>query len=76
MTAVAERVTTYADRRRRAAELAERYDFAREPLALYGAVAEAQERAFERARSDRPALKGSSSRSRPEATVPFRSSSR
>ena len=56
MSAVAERVTTYAERRRRAAELAERYDFAREPLALYGAVAEAQERAFERARADRPSV--------------------
>ncbi len=54
MSAVAERVTTYAERRRRAAELAERYDFAREALALYGAVAEAQERVFERARADRP----------------------
>lgn len=56
MSAVAERVTTYADRRCRAAELAERYDFAREPLRLYGAVAEAQERAFERARADRPSV--------------------
>ena len=54
MTAVAERVTTYAERRRRAAELAERYDFAREPLRLYGAVAEAQERVFEHARAERP----------------------
>lgn len=54
MSAVAERVTSYAVRRRRAVELAERYDFAREPLALYGAVAEAQERAFERASADRP----------------------
>jgi len=54
LSAVAERVTSYADRRRRAAELAERYDFAREPLALYAAVAEAQERAFERALTDRP----------------------
>jgi FdhE protein len=54
MTLVAERTISYADRRRRAAELAERYDFAREPLALYAAVAEAQERAFERARTDRP----------------------
>jgi FdhE protein len=53
LSAVAERVTSYADRRRRAAELAERFDFAREPLALYGAVAEAQERAFERAGADR-----------------------
>lgn len=56
MSAVAERVTSHGDRRRRAAELAERYDFAREPLALYGAVAEAQERAFERARADRPTV--------------------
>jgi len=56
LTAVAERVTTYADRRLRATELAERYDFAREPLALYGAVAEAQERVFERARADRPSV--------------------
>jgi formate dehydrogenase accessory protein FdhE len=56
LSAVAERVTTYADRRKRAAELAERYDFAREPLALYGAVAEAQERVFERARGDRPGV--------------------
>jgi FdhE protein len=58
VTAVAERVTVYADRRRRAAELAERYDFAREPLGLYGAVAEAQERAFEHARADRPSVDG------------------
>jgi FdhE protein len=56
LSAVAERVTSYADRRRRAAELAERYDFAREPLALYGAVAEAQERAFDRAGADRPSV--------------------
>jgi formate dehydrogenase accessory protein FdhE len=58
LSAVAERVTTYADRRQRAAELAERYDFAREPLTLYAAVAEAQERAFERARADRPNVDG------------------
>jgi FdhE protein len=56
LSAVAERVTTYADRRQRAAELAERYDFAREPLRLYAAVAEAEERAFERARADRPSV--------------------
>jgi formate dehydrogenase accessory protein FdhE len=56
LSAVAERVTSYADRRRRAAELAERYDFAREPLALYGAVAEAQGWVFERARADRPSV--------------------
>jgi FdhE protein len=56
LSTVAERVTTYAERRKRAAELAERFDFAREPLALYGAVAEAQERVFERARVDRPSV--------------------
>jgi FdhE protein len=54
MTAVAERTTVFAERRRRATELAGRYDFAREPLTLYGAVAEAQEHAFEGARVDRP----------------------
>ena len=54
MSAVAERVTTYAERGKRAAELAQRYDFAREPLALYAAVAEAQGWVFERARADRP----------------------
>jgi formate dehydrogenase maturation protein FdhE len=56
LSAVAERATTYAGRRKRAAELAERYDFAREPLALYAAVAEAQERVFEHARVDRPTV--------------------
>jgi formate dehydrogenase accessory protein FdhE len=54
LSAVAERVTSYAERRSRAAELAERYDFAREPLALYGAVAEAQGWVFDRARADQP----------------------
>jgi formate dehydrogenase maturation protein FdhE len=58
LSAVAERTTSYAERRKRAAELAERYDFAREPLLLYGAVAEAQERVFERARVDRPSVDG------------------
>jgi FdhE protein len=56
LSTVAERTTTYAERRKRAAELAARYDFAREPLALYGAVAEAQERVFERARADPPSV--------------------
>ena len=54
MTAVAERATTYAGRRKRAAALAERYDFAREALTLYAAVAQAQEYGFERARADQP----------------------
>jgi FdhE protein len=56
LSAVADRVTSYADRRLRAAELAERYDFVREPLELCAVVAEAQERAFERARADRPGV--------------------
>jgi formate dehydrogenase maturation protein FdhE len=56
LSAVAERTTSYAERRRRAAELAERYDFAREALALYGALAEAQGRVFERARADGPTV--------------------
>jgi FdhE protein len=55
-TVSVERATSFADRRKRAAELAERYDFAREPLALYGAVAEAQEWVFERARADKPSV--------------------
>ena len=58
MSAVAERATTYAQRRARAAELAERYDYAREALGLYGAVAEAQERISDRARADRPSVDG------------------
>jgi formate dehydrogenase maturation protein FdhE len=53
---VAERTASYAERRKRAAELTERYDFAREPLALYGVLVEAQERVFERARVDQPSV--------------------
>ncbi|HEV8228931.1 MAG TPA: hypothetical protein VGQ86_03155, partial [Candidatus Limnocylindria bacterium] len=56
MTAIAERVTIYAERRRRAEELAVRHDFAREPLRLYLALLDAQERAYERARADRPTV--------------------
>lgn len=55
---VADPTTAYADRRRRARELGARYDFAAEPLRLYLALVEAQERAYERARTDRPALLG------------------
>jgi FdhE protein len=44
------------DRRKRAEELSERHDFAREQLRLYLALLEGQERAFERARADRPAV--------------------
>lgn len=56
MTLLAEPTTTYAQRRERARELAARFGFAQQPLALYLAVVDAQERTFERARTDRPSL--------------------
>src|SRR5919201_5273918 len=46
--------TVFAQRRERARELGARFDFAQEPLRLYLALVDAQERAFERARADRP----------------------
>ena len=54
MTLLAEPTTTYAQRRERARELGARFDFAQQPLALYLAIVDAQERTFERARTDRP----------------------
>src|SRR6266513_437779 len=54
MTLLAEPTTTYEQRRERARELGARFDFAQQPLGLYLAIVDAQERAFERARSDRP----------------------
>ena len=54
MTLLAEQATTYGQRRERARELGARFDFAQQPLTLYLAVVDAQERAFERARADRP----------------------
>ena len=54
MTLLAEPTTSYAQRRERARELGERFDFAQQPLALYLAVVDAQERAFERSRTDAP----------------------
>lgn len=55
MTVLTQETTTvYGDRRRRARELGARYDFAQEPLGLYLALVDAQERAFERALEDRP----------------------
>jgi FdhE protein len=54
MSLIVERTTAYAERRERARELGARYDFAQEPLALYLALVDAQERAFERALRDRP----------------------
>jgi FdhE protein len=54
MTLLAEPTTTYAQRRERARDLGARFDFAQQPLALYLAIVDAQERIFERARVDRP----------------------
>ena len=50
----AQPITTYPERRRRAQELGGRHDFAAEPMRLYLALADAQERAYERAGEDRP----------------------
>jgi FdhE protein len=55
VTAVAERTTLFADRRTRAQELAAQFDYAAEPLRLYAALLEAQERAYGRALDERPA---------------------
>jgi FdhE protein len=52
MTLVA--TSIYAERRERARDLGARYDFAQDPLRLYLALVDAQERAFERALADRP----------------------
>ncbi|MGH2472593.1 MAG: formate dehydrogenase accessory protein FdhE [Candidatus Limnocylindria bacterium] len=49
-----DRTAVYAQRRERARELGARFDFAQDPLRLYLAVLDAQERIFERARVDRP----------------------
>ena len=54
MTLLAEPTTNYARRRERARELGARFDFAQQPLALYLAIVDAQERVFERASADRP----------------------
>jgi formate dehydrogenase accessory protein FdhE len=54
MTLLAAPTTNYARRRERARELGARFDFAQQPLALYLAIVDAQERAFERARNDSP----------------------
>jgi len=54
MTLLAEPTTIYGPRRDRARELGARFDFAQDPLRLYLAVVDAQERIFERARVDRP----------------------
>ena len=54
MTLLVEPTTNYARRRDRARELGARFDFAQQPLALYRAIVDAQERIFERASADRP----------------------
>ena len=56
MSAVAERTSVFVERRRRAEALAARHEYAREPLTLLAALLDGQERAFERARTDRPAI--------------------
>ena len=46
--------SVYTNRRERARDLGARYEFAQEPLRLYLALVDAQERAFERTLADRP----------------------
>jgi FdhE protein len=58
MSAIAERTSVFADRKRRATELASRYTYAAEPLRLVAALADAQADAFERARGERPSFDG------------------
>jgi formate dehydrogenase accessory protein FdhE len=55
VTAIAERTTVFADRGRRARELAERYPFVSEPMRLMAALAVAQETPYQRAREHPPA---------------------
>lgn len=55
MTLLAGAISTYGERRERARELGARVDFAQEPLRLYLALVDAQERVFERALATRPA---------------------
>jgi formate dehydrogenase maturation protein FdhE len=52
---IADKASALGERRRRARELGARFAFAAEPLTLYLALVDAQERAFERSRQDRPA---------------------
>jgi formate dehydrogenase accessory protein FdhE len=55
VTLLADAVTTYGERRERARELGARLDFAEQPLRLYLALVDAQERASERALATSPA---------------------
>jgi FdhE protein len=54
MSLIAEPTTVFTERRERGRALGARYDFAQEPLTLYLALVDAQERVFERATQDRP----------------------
>jgi len=55
VTAVAERTAAFAERRKRANDLAAQFEYAADPLRLYAALLEAQERAYQRALEDQPA---------------------
>jgi FdhE protein len=55
MALIAEPTTIFAQRRDRGRELGARFDFAADPLRLYLAIVDAQERAFERALETQPA---------------------
>jgi FdhE protein len=55
VTAVATQTTVFSERRKRAQDLAVRFDYVAEPLRLYAALVEAQERAYGRAVDERPA---------------------
>jgi len=54
VSAVAERTAVYAERRKRAQDLAVRFDYVAEPLRLYAALLDAQERAHLQALEDQP----------------------
>lgn len=54
MTLIEDRVSVFADRRRRADELAQAYPYAAEPLRLYRALLDPQEAVFEKASDLRP----------------------
>jgi formate dehydrogenase accessory protein FdhE len=54
VSSVVERITAFGERKRRALELAPRFDFVAEPMHLAAALMDAQERAYLRAREDRP----------------------
>ena len=55
MNAVAERTAAFVERRKRALDLAAQFEYAADPLRLYAALLEPQERAYQRALDDQPA---------------------